>query len=52
MTANTHTEPLRSVLRRVDWWGVVSLLILGTASVLGGWVVFALAHFVWRHWIA
>jgi len=51
MKPNAHSEPLLSVLERVDWWGVTSLLILGTSAVLGGWILTAVGHFVWRHWL-
>lgn len=52
MMANTHEEPLRSVLARVDWWAVVSVLVIGVSAVLSGWLLTAVGHFIWRHWLA
>lgn len=48
----TKTEPFRYAVSRVDWWGVTSLLILAISAILSGWVLTALGHFIWRHWLA
>lgn len=50
MNANTHEEPLRSVLSRVDWWAVTGLLIVVVSTILTGWLLAAVGHFIWRHW--
>ena len=51
MMANTHDEPVLDTLRRVDWWALVGLLMIAVSAVLTGWIVTAVIHFVWRHWL-
>lgn len=46
----TH-EPFLHTLRRVDWWAVVSLLIVAVSAVLSGHLLAAVFHFIWRHWV-
>lgn len=51
MMANTQNEPLLDTLRRVDWWAVSGVLMLAVSAVLAGWIITAVIHFVWRHWL-
>lgn len=49
--SNAKPEPLAHSLSRVDWWAVVSALMIGSSAILVGHILAAVGHFVWRHWL-
>lgn len=42
-------EPLRYTMQRVDWWAVVSMLMLSIAALSLGYIIAAVIDFTWRH---